>query len=163
KIAMLSFGGGSALWAHRVLVEELGWLDADEFLKALGLCQLLPGANLINLSAHIGARFQGAAGALVGVLGIVLVPFVIIVGLAARRHGGDAAVIASLGTLAGYFAVLSLMAIGGGSSIVPDMHRFVVAEQAWLTDQQFADVYALARASSGPTTLIVAVIGLKVA
>jgi chromate transporter len=66
-------------------------------------------------------------------------------------------------TLAGYFAVLSLLAIGGGVTVVPDMHRFSVLVQGWLTDREFGDIYAIARTSPGPSTMIVSLVGLKAA
>jgi len=72
-------------------------------------------------------------------------------------------VIKTLLALAGYFAVLSLLAIGGGSTVIPDMHRYTVLVQGWLTDRQFGDLYAIARTSPGPSTLIVALVGLKAA
>ena len=65
--------------------------------------------------------------------------------------------------IAGYFALLSLLAIGGGVTVVPDMHRFSVLVQGWLTDREFGDVYAIARTSPGPSTLIVSLVGLKAA
>jgi chromate transporter len=65
--------------------------------------------------------------------------------------------------LAGYFAVLSLLAIGGGSTVVPDIHRYAVTVQGWLTDRQFGDIYAIARTSPGPSTLFVSLVGLKAA
>jgi chromate transporter len=66
-------------------------------------------------------------------------------------------------TLAGFFAVLSLFAIGGGNSAVPEMHRFSVDVQHWLTDRQFADTFALAQLTPGPNLIIVALIGYHVA
>jgi chromate transporter len=63
--------------------------------------------------------------------------------------------------LAGYFGMLSLLAIGGGVTVVPDMHRFSVLVQGWLTDREFGDIYAISRTSPGPSTLIVSLIGLK--
>jgi chromate transporter len=65
--------------------------------------------------------------------------------------------------LAGYFGVLSLLAIGGGSTVIPDMHRYTVLVQGWLTDREFGDIYAIARTSPGPSTLIVSLVGLKAA
>jgi len=65
--------------------------------------------------------------------------------------------------LAGYFAVLSLLAIGGGSTVVPDIHRYAVVVQGWLTDREFGDIYAIARTSPGPSTLFVSLVGLKAA
>ena len=66
-------------------------------------------------------------------------------------------------TLASFFAVLSLFAIGGGNSAVPEMHRFSVDVQHWLTDRQFADSFALAQLTPGPNLIIVALIGYHVA
>jgi chromate transporter len=72
-------------------------------------------------------------------------------------------VLKTLLALAGYFAVLSLLAVGGGSTVIPDMHRYTVLVQGWLTDREFGDLYAIARTSPGPSTLIVSLIGLKAA
>jgi chromate transporter len=66
-------------------------------------------------------------------------------------------------TLAGFFAVLSLFAIGGGNSAVPEMHRYAVDVQHWLTDRQFGDTFALAQLTPGPNLIIVALIGYHVA
>jgi len=66
-------------------------------------------------------------------------------------------------TLTGFFAVLSLFAIGGGNSAVPEMHRFSVDVQHWLTDRQFADTFALAQLTPGPNLIIVTLIGYHVA
>ncbi len=69
----------------------------------------------------------------------------------------------TLVTLAGFFGVLSLFAIGGGNSAVPEMHRFAVDVQHWLTDRQFADSFALAQLTPGPNIIIVTLIGYHVA
>jgi len=69
----------------------------------------------------------------------------------------------SLFTLAVFFGVLSLFAIGGGNSAIPEMHRFAVDVQHWLSDRQFADTFALAQLTPGPNLIIVALIGYHVA
>lgn len=66
-------------------------------------------------------------------------------------------------TLAGFFGVLSLFAIGGGNSAVPEMHRFAVEVQHWLDNRQFADSFALAQLTPGPNIIIVTLIGYHVA
>ncbi|MGH6672579.1 MAG: chromate transporter [Xanthobacteraceae bacterium] len=66
-------------------------------------------------------------------------------------------------TLAGFFGVLSLFAIGGGNSAVPEMHRFAVEVEHWLSDRQFADSFALAQLTPGPNIIIVTLIGYHVA
>jgi len=61
------------------------------------------------------------------------------------------------------FAVMSLFAVGGASSAIPEMHRVAVDVQHWLTDTQFADVFAISQLSPGPNVLIVTLIGYSVA
>lgn len=61
-----------------------------------------------------------------------------------------------------HFLSLSLLAIGGAIITAPDMHRFLVDQREWLTDQQFSSSIALAQASPGPNVLFVAVIGWNV-
>jgi len=65
--------------------------------------------------------------------------------------------------LASTFALMSLFAVGGASSAIPEMHRVAVDVQHWLTDRQFADVYAISQLSPGPNVLIVTLIGYAVA
>ncbi len=69
----------------------------------------------------------------------------------------------SLFTLAAFFAVTSLFAVGGGNSAIPEMHRYAVDVQHWLTDRQFADSFALAQLTPGPNLIVVALIGYHVA
>ena len=66
-------------------------------------------------------------------------------------------------TLAGYFALMSLFAIGGANSAVPEMHRVAVEIEGWMTDRQFADMFALAQVTPGPNVIIVTLIGYHVA
>jgi chromate transporter len=61
-----------------------------------------------------------------------------------------------------HFLSLSLLAIGGAIITAPDMHRFLVDQREWLSDQQFSSSIALAQASPGPNVLFVAVIGWNV-
>jgi len=70
---------------------------------------------------------------------------------------------AELGALFLHFMLLSLLAVGGAITTVPDMHRFVVAERHWLDDGQFTASVALAQAAPGPNVLFVAVIGWNIA
>jgi chromate transporter len=66
-------------------------------------------------------------------------------------------------TLAGYFALMSLFAIGGANGAIPEMHRLVVETKSWMTDRQFADMFALAQVTPGPNVIIVTLIGYHVA
>ena len=61
------------------------------------------------------------------------------------------------------FGWMSLFAVGGANSAVPEMHRIAVDVQHWMTDKQFADVFAISQLSPGPNVLIVTLIGYSVA
>jgi chromate transporter len=66
-------------------------------------------------------------------------------------------------TLAWTFGVMSLFAVGGANAAIPEMHRIAVDVQRWMTDKQFADVFAISQMSPGPNVLIVTLIGYSVA
>lgn len=55
--------------------------------------------------------------------------------------------------------LVSLIAIGGVNAVLPELHRQVVENHHWLTDQQFADMFAIASASPGPNMLVITLIG----
>jgi chromate transporter len=58
-----------------------------------------------------------------------------------------------------HFASLSLLAVGGAITTAPDMHRYLVTEQGWLTEAQFGASIAIAQAAPGPNVLFVAAMG----
>src|SRR3954447_18511126 len=55
--------GGVLPWARRMIVEQRQWLTPAEFTEMLGLCQFLPGGNIMNVAVALGGRFRGVAGA----------------------------------------------------------------------------------------------------
>lgn len=61
------------------------------------------------------------------------------------------------------FSSLSLVSIGGGNTVLPEVHRGAVHDNHWMTDRQFADIYAIAEAAPGPSSMIVSLVGLKAA
>jgi chromate transporter len=65
--------------------------------------------------------------------------------------------------LAGYFALLSLFAVGGANAAIPEIHRVAVGVMHWMNDRQFADMFAIAQMSPGPNVIIVTLIGYHVA
>lgn len=65
--------------------------------------------------------------------------------------------------LFGHFLLLSLLAVGGAITTVPEMHRYIVVDHHWLTDAQFTASIAIAQAAPGPNVLFVAVLGWNVA
>ncbi len=61
-----------------------------------------------------------------------------------------------------HYMTLSLLAFGGAISTAPDMHRFLVDQNGWLSDRQFTESIALAQSAPGPNVLFVALMGWNV-
>jgi chromate transporter len=65
--------------------------------------------------------------------------------------------------IAFYFALLSLVSMGGMPSVMPEMQRVVVDVQGWMSATEFTQLFAIAQAAPGPNVLVTALIGWKVA
>lgn len=61
-----------------------------------------------------------------------------------------------------HYLSLSLLSLGGALVTAPEMHRYLVNEQNWLTDPQFSASIAIAQAAPGPNILFVALIGWNI-
>lgn len=79
-LGLTGFGGVLPM-ARRMIVERRGWLTGPEFTDLLGLCQFLPGGNIINLSVALGLRFRGPLGAIAALGGLIAAPTAIVVAL----------------------------------------------------------------------------------
>ncbi len=70
--------------------------------------------------------------------------------------------IATLAHIFLLFAGLSLLAFGGGNAIIPQMLAAIVSH-GWMTGQEFLDIFAISRATPGPGTLFVILVGFQAA
>jgi chromate transporter len=61
-----------------------------------------------------------------------------------------------------HFVMLSLLAVGGAITTVPDMQRYAVGEQGWLSEAQFASCIAIAQAAPGPNVLFIPLLGWQI-
>ena len=80
KLGLMGFGGVLPL-AQRLIVEDQKWLTADQFTDLLGVCQILPGGNIVNMAVAIGYDFAGLKGAISAVFGLMLAPTMIVISL----------------------------------------------------------------------------------
>ena len=88
EISIYGFGGVLA-WARRSLVDKYRLLDEREFAEVLGLCQAVPGGNIVNVAVVVGTRFRGALGALAALTGLLLLPLVVALTLTAFYAQGS--------------------------------------------------------------------------
>jgi chromate transporter len=68
-----------------------------------------------------------------------------------------------LWSIIGSFAPLSLLMFGGANSIIPEIHRQAVEVHGWMSNEEFATLFAIAQAAPGPNILVVSLIGWQVA
>lgn len=78
KLGLIGFGGALPL-AHQMIVENRKWLSNEDFTDLLGICQILPGGNIINMAVAIGYKFHGLKGSISSVLGLIFAPTVIVI------------------------------------------------------------------------------------
>ena len=106
KIGMSGFGGVLP-WARRTLVEREKILTSEEFSAILGICQIVPGPNVVNLAVCVGSRFGGARGAVAAVLGLTLGPIAIVMLLATLYEHYS-----HLDTVQGFLRGISAVGVG---------------------------------------------------
>jgi chromate transporter len=82
QLGLSSFGGAVSAWMHQDFVQRRQLINETEFLAALALCRIMPGATVVNLAVVFGKRLRGAAGAATAVLGLLLGPCLAVVGIA---------------------------------------------------------------------------------
>ncbi|HKA75542.1 MAG TPA: chromate transporter [Pseudolabrys sp.] len=115
-IVSISGFGGALPWARRMIVEQKGWMTAEEFNEAFALSQFLPGPNVVNFSVVFGSRFGGAPGAAVALAGLMGPPLIIVTVLAVLyARFGD------LEALSRILAVITAAATGLLISVVAKM------------------------------------------
>ena len=81
QIGLFSFGGGLSGWIYQEVVVRRRWMTEDDFLSGLALCQVMPGINVTNLVVYIGQRLRGVLGSCVALVGLLVGPFFVVIGL----------------------------------------------------------------------------------
>jgi chromate transporter len=61
------------------------------------------------------------------------------------------------------FGLLSILAVGGGAAVLPEMKELTESKHRWVTENQFVSIYSLGQLAPGPNMLMVGVIGQRVA
>jgi chromate transporter len=103
RLGITSFGGGTAAWLYRAMVQRRPSIDDETYLTAVGLSRVVPGSAGVNLTVLVGQRLRGGWGAFAAVVGLLSGPLVIVVALAAAfaRIAGSAVAHAFLDGVAG--------------------------------------------------------------
>lgn len=130
RLSLMGFGGVLPI-AQRELVERLGWLSVAEFAELLSIGQVLPGPNVVNLSLMVGDRHFGLRGAMAAVAGMLGLPLVLVLILAALyQEFAGLPVVA--GALRGMGAVAAGMILAIALKLWPAMRRNPLPQHQWL-------------------------------
>jgi chromate transporter len=116
-LALQGFGGVLAV-AQRELVEKKRWLTQAEFVEEWAVAQIMPGPNVVNLALMIGDRYFGLRGALSALAGMLSLPMVVVLSLAAL-YAPIAQTPAALGALRGMGAVCAGLIAATGLKLLP--------------------------------------------
>jgi chromate transporter len=120
-LALQGFGGVLPV-AQRELVERRQWLTREQFVETLSIGQVLPGPNIINMALMIGDRFFGWRGAFASLVGLLALPLVIVMTLAAlyARWATEPLV---AGALRGMGAVAAGLIVAMALRLLPTLSR----------------------------------------
>ena len=84
KLGATAYGGpGMISHIKEMAVNEKGWVKENEFMRGLALCQLIPGATMVQIVTYVGYRVRGIWGALIAAVAFVLPAFIAILILSA--------------------------------------------------------------------------------
>lgn len=78
RLGLTAFGGPSMVaYIRKMSVDQKGWLSAETFNDGVALCQMIPGATAMQVTAFVGLCIQGVSGAAACFIGFGLPAFLI--------------------------------------------------------------------------------------
>ncbi len=84
KLGATAYGGPAMIGQIKeTAVNRYGWVKEGEFMRGVALCQLIPGATMVQIVTYIGYRVRGIWGALTAAVAFVLPAFIAILVLSA--------------------------------------------------------------------------------
>ena len=115
-LALQGFGGVLAV-VQRELVDKKQWLTLEEFVEDWAVAQIMPGANVVNLSLIVGDRYFGWRGALAALAGMLALPMAVVLALTVSLAGvADLPLVQ--GALRGMGAVSAGLIAGTGLKLI---------------------------------------------
>jgi len=84
KLGATAYGGPAMIGQIKEMaVNRYGWVKEGEFMRGVALCQLIPGATMVQIVTYIGYRVRGIWGALTAAVAFVLPAFIVLLALSA--------------------------------------------------------------------------------
>jgi chromate transporter len=137
RLGLTAFGGPSMIaYIRRVSVEQKHWLDSETFNDSVALCQMIPGATAMQVTASVGLKVRGVLGAAVCFIGFGLPAFLLMMTFAALftyTHNLPAVVSAFKGLQAIVVAIVANATwIFGRTTLITWKHLLIAAFAAAL-------------------------------
>lgn len=130
RLALQGFGGVLPI-AQRELVERLHWLTPTEFAELLSVGQVLPGPNVINLCLMVGDRYFGWRGAVAALAGMLLLPLLLVLTLAAL-YRDFSSLPWVVGAVRGMGAVSAGLVLAMALKLLPSLRKNPLGRPLWL-------------------------------
>ena len=131
RLGATAFGGPAMVaYIQSLAVEKKHWLDDQSARDGVALCQTIPGATAMQMSAYVGLRARGVAGAGVSFIGFGLPAFLLMMILSAlytRTHTLSAVVSVFNGLQAIIVAVVANAALSFGRTSIKNWKNVVNA------------------------------------
>jgi len=84
KLGATAYGGPAMIGQIKeTAVNRYGWVKEGEFMRGVALCQLIPGATMVQIVTYVGYRVRGILGALTAAVAFVLPAFIVLLALSA--------------------------------------------------------------------------------
>lgn len=130
RLGATAFGGPAMVaYIRKMAVEQKEWLDEEAFRDGVALCQTIPGATAMQVSAYVGLRARGVAGAAASFIGFGLPAFLIMMVLSAlymRTHALPTVVSAFNGLQAIIVAIVANAALSFGRTSLNSWRSVII-------------------------------------
>ncbi len=80
EMGLCGFGGVASVARH-IIVDKRRWMTEHDYAQLIGMGQILPGGNIINMTVMFGDRFHGPMGSVIALSGLLIMPMIILLGL----------------------------------------------------------------------------------
>jgi chromate transporter len=131
RLGVTAFGGPSMIaYIRRLSVEQKHWLDAESFNGGVALCQMIPGATAMQVTAYVGLKKRGLIGAAVCFIGFGLPAFLLMMAFAALftiTHNLPAVVSAFKGLQAIIVAIVANATLTFGRTTLKSWKQLLIA------------------------------------
>jgi chromate transporter len=82
RVGITAFGGPAMIpYIRKVAVGQQKWIDGETFQDGVALCQVIPGATVMQMAAYIGLKARGVSGAMLSYVGMIFPAFLLMLGL----------------------------------------------------------------------------------